>query len=716
MHTLYLTPCTSSDDRVMSAPESKPQAIANPFRESRIMALQASAAAKEQPGSSHSSNILGPAPADGEAPFTDSSSPLFSLYLSHAEKHDQEQSDRWKAGADGILVFTGLFSAALATLVVDSYKSLLPDSGSNTVALLTQISQQLNGSSQVVISSSPTAPQSTFQPTTSAVLVNVLWFLSLVITLFCALLATLQQHWARRYLRLTQPQCAVNKRARIRSYFAEGAARFHIDWAVEAIPSLLHISVFLFLAGLVISLWQIHLVVASAVLASTSVCVSVYVTITVIPVFCHDSPYHSPLSGFVWCIHRMISKAVLNGIQSTAIFLHKYSRPFAGSYFRSLTTKISSYKERLSEDMTSAAQKAARDEDWHIDARALSWTLDKLDEEREFEQFVAGIPAFMRSLEVQEPALVLKASRLSRTDTSLYREIMTLLIRASKPGLLRDSKSLPESVRQQRITTCLEALYLFPNAIEEILRRVSGVDNINNKKVRAGFASILESMESWLLAERLSVQNKRNSEAVMIGARCMATAIAARLRDTRELPILMQAFPVLMRQLNIKEPHLLNSFLQPFDSLLLKNLNNFLEETVLKFIHKDVQIFIWTIRLSNGFQLQNANQELRDHFHKLFVKLEHLADYSQPEMTVRGNARKVLFELACLRGHPQQSRTLPAMTVTVSTTMESTRASSLPYNFSSPRDLPPSQFYPRTPYSATFPLMPIHSPHGDSGP
>ncbi len=36
---------------------------------------------------------------------TPNPSRLFSLYLSHAEKHDRDQAESWKAGAEGILVF-----------------------------------------------------------------------------------------------------------------------------------------------------------------------------------------------------------------------------------------------------------------------------------------------------------------------------------------------------------------------------------------------------------------------------------------------------------------------------------------------------------------------------------------------------------------------------------------------------------------------------------
>jgi hypothetical protein len=37
--------------------------------------------------------------------FTDPSGPLFSMYLDRAEDKDKKTADRWKADADGILIF-----------------------------------------------------------------------------------------------------------------------------------------------------------------------------------------------------------------------------------------------------------------------------------------------------------------------------------------------------------------------------------------------------------------------------------------------------------------------------------------------------------------------------------------------------------------------------------------------------------------------------------
>jgi hypothetical protein len=47
--------------------------------------------------------------------FTDPSGPLFSMYLDRAEAQDKKMTDRWKADADGILIF-GEWSHQLSIL------------------------------------------------------------------------------------------------------------------------------------------------------------------------------------------------------------------------------------------------------------------------------------------------------------------------------------------------------------------------------------------------------------------------------------------------------------------------------------------------------------------------------------------------------------------------------------------------------------------------
>ncbi|EEB91570.1 hypothetical protein MPER_10048 [Moniliophthora perniciosa FA553] len=52
----------------------------------------------------------------------------------------------WKEYIHTLLVFAGLFSAVLTAFLIESYQWLLEDPADTTVALLTQISMQLNTS------------------------------------------------------------------------------------------------------------------------------------------------------------------------------------------------------------------------------------------------------------------------------------------------------------------------------------------------------------------------------------------------------------------------------------------------------------------------------------------------------------------------------------------------------------------------------------------
>ncbi|KAI0245968.1 hypothetical protein BJV78DRAFT_1136304, partial [Lactifluus subvellereus] len=213
---------------------------------------------------------------------------IFSVYLFQADKFDKEQSDSWKGDTEGILVFvgpsTGLFSATVAGFIIESYKQLQPNSSDTTVLLLAQISQQLAALSSGNSISVPSGlPSQAFRPSASAVRVNTLWFLSLVLSLTCALLATLMQQWVRRYLQVSQRWYAPYKRARIRTFFAEGVERFGLPRAVEALPALLHTSVFLFFAGLVDFLININHTVAFSLLSAVAVAASAYFLSTAHP-------------------------------------------------------------------------------------------------------------------------------------------------------------------------------------------------------------------------------------------------------------------------------------------------------------------------------------------------------------------------------------------------------------------------------------------------
>ena len=73
------------------------------------------------------------------------------------------------------------------------------------------------------------------------------------------MLAGSLQQWARRYLTITQPaRCSPHKRARARAFFASGVEKFHVPWAIDALPAMVHLSLFIFFAGLLVYLFIIN--------------------------------------------------------------------------------------------------------------------------------------------------------------------------------------------------------------------------------------------------------------------------------------------------------------------------------------------------------------------------------------------------------------------------------------------------------------------------
>ena len=232
-------------------------------------------------------------------------------------------------------------------------------------------------------SSLPTSPPP-FIPPNYAIWVNGLWFLSLVISITCALLATLLQQWARRYLKATQPRYSPHKRARIRAFFAEGVDKFLLPWAVEALPTMLHLSLFLFFAGIVVFLWNVNLTIFKLVLSWIGLCTALYGCITFIPIFCHDSPYHTPLSLPVWHFVMGIPLLTFRALERITGSFDCFS---VETYFR-FRDLADGYGRLLVQGMQKIVEETAFNSPPEVDTRAFLWTFDCLDKDHELERLL----------------------------------------------------------------------------------------------------------------------------------------------------------------------------------------------------------------------------------------------------------------------------------------------------------------------------------------
>jgi Family of unknown function (DUF6535) len=231
-----------------------------------------------------------------------------------------------------------------------------------------------------------------FSPPNYIIWVNSLWFLSLNMSLTSAMLATMLQQWARRYVRITEkPRYAPHDGARIRAFYARGLEKLRFSWVAEAIPLLIHMSLILFFTGLLIYLFNIHHTVFYVAVWWIGFSAAVYLVITILPFLRVDSPYYSPFSSLVFGIIAVLLHLVS--------FLDRF-RGMAAEY---------SLRKGFSKCLENMAVEAVTKRSWKVDKFILQWTFDahSLASARQLDQFFSDIYDFYNSKIVQDPRLVL---------------------------------------------------------------------------------------------------------------------------------------------------------------------------------------------------------------------------------------------------------------------------------------------------------------------
>ena len=362
------------------------------------------------------------------------------------------------------------------------------------------------------ISSSLPASPPPFSPPTYAVWVNSLWFLSLAISITCALLATLLQQWARRYLNATPIHYSLHKRARINSFFAEGVEKSLLPLAVEALPALIHVSLFLFFAGLAVFLWNVNLTIFKVVLSWISVCTAVYGFITLTPILLRNSPYYTPLTLLAWPIFSVMLKAFLLPCEFFYILISCCCGTFCSKLGR--TNVFGSLSRRLFHSLDMIAmtpEKVALASPSKIDARALMWTFGRLDEDHELQRFFSGLPGFHNSRVLKQP--------LHSLDEEQKLQLLTATI-----GLLDrtfSSDLLPDQVKRQRVDICTNTIDLLdiPTAFPEILRRLATEDGYGPVKS----TKLLQFLQHW--------GNRKGEDSTLVQALFSVVVARARQHD-----------------------------------------------------------------------------------------------------------------------------------------------------------------------------------------
>ena len=405
------------------------------------------------------------------------------------------------------------------------------DSSGQTVTLLAQVSQQLVAISNGTVLPTPPPLSNSPDNLPAAVRVNVLWLLSLAISITCALLATLIQQWCRRYMALSYLHDMPHERARVRTFLFTGMEYFRMRQAVEAIPMLLHTSVFLFFAGLVDFFFLANNTVAWVFIGWLGLFASVYAAMTVVPNVLFSCPYRTPFTGLLWRLSHMLVVIALIFTDTFAGGLDGFLRHSWGLWGRisrgvsssipplldrrKLAKQIATHKDWFSKGLHRHVVSNAIDAASSVDRDALIWTLSRLDEDKEVEDYISRIPGFFDSRVVPEalPTMLgLMDSPSSGGDSVLAVRLGGLL-----KTCLPTASGIDPGVDKDRLNICLTAIWCYTKAYNR--RSLKGVPM--SHYFRGLFAD--QNEMSTLLAS----DDPRTKVMVL----CMGSLLVARLME-----------------------------------------------------------------------------------------------------------------------------------------------------------------------------------------
>ena len=359
---------------------------------------------------------------------------------------------------------TSIFSATVGAFIIEFYKKLSPDSSDQTVDLLCQISQQLpnfrNGTC-----SAPQNDQS-FSPSVFMIWVIAMWMISLLLSLMSALFATLLQQWARGYVQDPQTLGMPNERARVRSFLLFGTLRFNVRDLVETAPALLHYSVFLFFAGLVILFYTIHKAVALIVTLFVGVFAVVYIVLTVLPFIHRDCPFSTPLSSLWWYSFHTALFSFHHSVHS--VLRRLYNLPdhlrvdnssrqlerVISSLLRFFDDAVQKYGRLLQDGFRKVVVNEALEASDNVDSDAITWWLGlpELVEESRAQEFFACVPEETAVRLIRDP---------NGPGGTIFRRHLDTLLRSCGPGSVA---GLNRDEHKARLLVCLHTIHRITQA------------------------------------------------------------------------------------------------------------------------------------------------------------------------------------------------------------------------------------------------------------
>ena len=426
---------------------------------------------------------------------------------------------------------------------------LKPDPQDMSTFYLASIHQLLNATNTHASILPTAAKPPVFSPPRYIIWVNSLWFLSLLVSLTSAVMATSLQEWARRYIRITQQaRSSPENQARMRAVIANGMHKSFLLWGGDGLSTFLHLSVFLFVAGALVYLYHINLAVFYAVAWWVGCSAFAYGWFTLLPIFKLDFLLYTPLSeralnlylGILYVVFRVFPRLTL-------------LRGLCDSIKRHYHDMHDHYRQGFLKGKLKAIEETASKLSPKIDAMVLERIFLSLDEDHALERFIDAIPGFCHSPLVN--------TRFPRPVPEKLREELNEFL--DRTFSSNSTPAVSESVRSSRLISCLNAAHaaLGQDAILQIL------DDMLNGQWQEALQSVEmgHSLRRWGLLRDSSIDLKVRRIVACIIAR-------ARERDECWMELIKDEFGV--------PDHVLRDYVAHGNSLLLATLIHVIRQSL----------------------------------------------------------------------------------------------------------------------------------------
>ena len=317
----------------------------------------------------------------------------------------------------------------------------------------------------------------------------MVWALSLVLSLTSALFAILIQQWVRSYIKLPHIPGLSNERARVRSYLFLGTLDFGMRYAIETVPTLLHLSVFLFLVGLVIFFFTVYKTVAILLSIFVGLIGTAYFTLSILPCVYRNCPYFTPVSCILWYIWHAFVFLAAFCLRWNLRRLHALLVPYnlgdvkslrqrrLAQWLESTENSLDKHRRRLQDGFRYSVVRGALDAPVVVDLKALAWLLKRpaMAGKNKIQEFVANAPG---DTIVQLMSIPIEFGR------TVFRDHLLTLLRSCAS----DTVGINEDVRRRRLFVCLDAILRIVKASSDPYG-VSPSESVL-KDMRTNFASI----------------------------------------------------------------------------------------------------------------------------------------------------------------------------------------------------------------------------------